>query len=99
VKRGTDWGAGYEEIEDRLMMAVVEAFGLPIQTISPSPLLPLSVKRADDVLLYTEMRDLMPAGMFDRFSDQETLPYEIECWSPKDSELRFLERYFEIVEG
>lgn len=103
VKRGTEWGEGYEAIEEELMFAVAKAFDLPYPAPLPGklPPLPLSVKTADDVLLYTEMRDLMPEGLYEACAPagQEVLPYVLEVWEHHDAELRFLERYFEIVEG
>lgn len=99
IKRFTDWGKGYEDVEIDLMTAVGDAFNLPDLTPEDYGLsMPASVKKADDVLLRTEMRDLMPMGV-DATMPGEQLEEEIECWTPKDSKLRFLERYFEITEG
>ena len=94
VKKFTDWGEVYFVAEEILMAAVEKRFDLEY----PSEqyfIMPQSVKAADDVLLRTEMRDLMPLGV-DATMPGEVLESEIECWTPKDSKLAFLERFFEI---
>lgn len=96
VKKFTKWGAGYLEAEIVLMHAVGKAFDFT--PYKGYYLLPKSVKEADDLLLRTEMRDLMPEGVLDTMPG-ETLEEEIVCWTPKDAKLAFLERYFEITEG
>ncbi len=104
VKRFTDWGNGYVEVEDVLMECVVKAFDLKGHSFAPSMhgpwmTLPPSVKDADDLLLYTEMRDLMPEGMFEQFKDKHVLPDTLKPWSPAAAETIFLEQYYHITEG
>ena len=97
VKRFTDWGAGYGDVEIELMRAVGDAFNLPdLDPDSWGLGMPLSVKKADDLLLRTEMRDLMPEGLSDTIPG-EMLKEEITPWTPKAAKLRFLNRYAEIV--
>ena len=100
VKKFTEWGSGYLEAEDKLMYAVALAFDLDCVHLpgASKAAMPPSVKKADDLMLRTEMRDLMPVGV-DETMPGETVPFQLECWSPKDAKLNFLERYFSIVEG
>jgi hypothetical protein len=83
----------YGVIENRLMLAICERFRLPVT-------MPASVKRADQVLLNTEKRDLTgpaPApwtvaqGM-----PTEPLQERIEPWSPFEAKARFLARFYEL---
>lgn len=55
IKRYSALGDEYRRIESRLMQVICQRFGLPEEC-------PASVKHADDVLLATEKRDLMPAN-------------------------------------
>ena len=98
VKRFTEWGKAYEDVEVELMRAVGDAFDLP--DLKPDDYglsMPSSVKRADDLLLRTEMRDLMPDGVEDTLPG-DTLEGELVCWTPKDAKLAYLERFYEITE-
>lgn len=77
---------GLKEIEERLMRAIAEKFGLPWPE-------PLDVKLIDTRLLIDEMRRLMPNPEdCDHFG---VLPMgiEIEPLSPKAAENLFLRRY------
>ena len=96
IKRCTEWGNGYTEVEQSLMAAVEEAFDLhgPYYDIG----MPASVKHADDILLRTEMRDLMPEGV-DATMPGEMLEGRIRGWMPGVAKELFLKRYYEIVEG
>lgn len=55
LKRYSAMGEEYKRIESRLMEVICERFELPLAC-------PESVKHADNVLLATEKRDLMPTG-------------------------------------
>lgn len=52
IKANSALGAYYKEIENKIMAAVCERFGLPLEE-------PASVKEADGRMLTTEKRDLM----------------------------------------
>ena len=99
IKRFTDWGDGYGDVEASLMDAVVEAFQLPyFEPFPQGAEMPYSVKQADDLLLRTEMRDLMPDGVEDTLPG-DTLEGELVCWTPKDAKLAYLERFYEITDS
>ncbi len=92
VKRFTDFGVGYEEIEENLMRAVCDRFGLEYQ-------MPESVKRADDLALFAEMRDLMPPFLWEREGFKGTLEADeqrVKPVSPSWAESNFLERYHQL---
>lgn len=75
----------YKAMERVVMAAVCERFGLAIEE-------PASVKRADNVLLFTEARDLMchPPNAWRDIA--VPLPEPIEPWEPKKARRRFLDR-------
>lgn len=83
---------GYRVIEGTFMRAVCERFGLPLE-------MPESVRHADEVLLATEARDLMPAESVRRW----TLLYpaqpdmEIKPWTPLHAKDVFLARFRELA--
>lgn len=87
---------GYRAIEDGLMAAVCERFGLPRE-------MPFPVKRADETMLVTEQRDLMapqPAPWtFAQGIVVEPLIDRIVPWSALEAEFRFLARFNEITRG
>lgn len=86
VKKFTSWGSDYLTAEDNLMETVVAAFDLfPLY-------MPSSVYQADNVLLRTEMRDLMPEVVSDTLPG-DTLKGELICWPPDEAKQRFLDRY------
>lgn len=84
----------YQEIETRVMEAVLTAFRLPT-------FIPDTVKVADRVLLATEKRDLMPPS-----DDDETewaliagvplLRETIEPLPPRAARVRFLDRFAQL---
>lgn len=81
--------APYRAIEQRLMLAVCEKFGLP--AIEPA-----CVKVADNTLLATEARDLMvePPVSWPRLS--EPLTERIVPWSVGDAQNAFMLRFEEL---
>lgn len=83
VKHADGFGEVYRACEDTLMAAVGERFGVP-GTMSPE------VKVADTIMLFTEMRDLMPN---DPPEGAETLDIEIDPWLPDKVERSFIARY------
>ena len=85
----TEWGKTYLEAEDRLQECVAEAFGLPWP-------MPDEVKKADNLLLNTEMRDLMPKNIkeVDNPANGYTVaPYRIKPWFPTFAEQMFMSEY------
>lgn len=84
VKHQPEFGVVYKAAEERLMLAIAERFALEWP-------MPAEVKRADEVLLRSEQRDLMPN--LRRFGGAEYLPYKIEPWTPQLAEQVFLYQY------
>ena len=85
VKKAAEFGDFYLKAEDVLMQAVIERFGL--ENTLP---MPDCVKKADDLMLWTEMRDLMPNDPPDGV---EMLDTEIDPWTPEKAEASFIARY------
>lgn len=81
----------YQIIERRLMESVAIRFGLPIT-------IPDSVHHADDVLVCTEKRDLLPPGPdWGAWTHGIWLLEEpIEPWPAETAEALFLARYKEL---
>jgi hypothetical protein len=81
----------YGVIELRIMEAVLRAFDLPTS-------MPASVEWADNILLATERRDLMPpdADTWPILDGVQTLPMIIKPWSPTSARDNFLTRFDEL---
>lgn len=79
--------AAYRTAEERLMKAVCYRFGLALR-------MPAVVRRADQTLLATEARDLMPFRP-EHWSklEQRPLPERIVPWSSETAERNFLALY------
>lgn len=92
VKRYSAMGSMYRDIETRLMLTICSRFGLPFDE-------PISVKAADDVLLMTEKRDLMPNCPAKWRESAEPLPQIIRPWSPEEAEERFLVAAGRLLDG
>jgi hypothetical protein len=82
IKHASGLGELYREYERRLMNVIAERYELGI-------IEPLIVKKADRILLNTEMRDLMENADF----GGETLPDEITPLIPEHAEALFLRRF------
>lgn len=78
-----------KDIEHQLDTVLGKAFGLSLTNMDPS------VKDADNLLLATEKRDLMPMAE-DWPGLPEPLVYRIDPWSPQRAEQMFLGRYVEL---
>lgn len=85
----------YKKYERMSQDAIMTHFGLPLEE-------PLEVKVADDRLLITEQRDLMPHGG-DAGNTQEErrvgivpLPDKIRPWTTEQAEKAFLRRFYEL---
>jgi hypothetical protein len=91
---------GYRILEDMVMKAVAKKFGLEFP-------IPQDVKDADNRLLLTEKRDLLPNPDYTWSSlvDLEgraiqPLPDKLTYWQPEAAEHAFLERFKELtIEG
>jgi hypothetical protein len=70
----------YRDLEEHVMQAICKRFLLPFEC-------PPAVKKADCIMLWTELRDLMNEP-----SNNITLPWKIEPWDQKTSMLEFLKR-------
>lgn len=93
VKRYSELGSHYKAIESRLMIAVCERFNLPMVE-------PQSVKKADDVALVTEMRDLMahPPVRWKESWSNDPSPLRIDPWRPDNAKRKFMRRFVELTE-
>jgi hypothetical protein len=77
----------YRVIEDLLEEAIAERFGLPWP-------FPPEIKEADKIMLWTEMRDLMPN---DPPEGVDMLKSTVSPWLPPKAERVFLLRYQELT--
>lgn len=90
VKRASEIGAAYTRAEAAVMAAICDRFGLSCEE-------PASVKSADNVVLMTEVRDIMaPPPTPWRESSAELLPASIQVWSPCYARKQFLSRFKEL---
>lgn len=90
LKRHSELGRCYQEIEARLMDAVCIRFGLPREC-------PGTVKVADNILLMTEKRDLMAASPHAWVECEDPLPDVIVPWSWDRAKSEFLMRFQELT--
>jgi len=79
----------FEQAEERLLEVIARHFGL----VWP---MPEAVKRADDILLMTELRDLMEPVPEPWRIDAKPLDERIEPVSPGRAETMFLERFEQL---
>jgi uncharacterized protein len=82
----------FVRFEDDLLQRIMAHYGLPWP-------MPAEVKRADDLLLATEMRDLMAPPPASWNLGVEPLPERIEPMSAPDAEAAFLARFHELSPG
>ena len=80
----------FERFEDDLLQLIMAHYQLPWP-------MPADVKRADDVLLATEMRDLMAAPPMPWGLDVDPLPDTIIPMGPAQAEATFLARFEELT--
>lgn len=82
---------GFREIEDRLMQAVAERFGLGWP-------MPSSIHQADLILLATERRDLMSEPPYRWTSTENVEPLLIKVWpmDPVGAKALFIQRFEEL---
>lgn len=75
------------ELEDRLMRCICDRFDLPYET-------PTEVKQMDDILLVTEIRDIMHRQSEHWPNYQaDPLPERISCWTWQEAKSHFLSRF------
>ena len=82
---------GYEDIEKRVMAAVVKCFGLVPSTIPPE------VKRVDKAILRDEMRDLMHTSPHVLDLPEPALGIEIAPWTQPTAKRIFLQEYARLT--
>jgi len=86
-------GGRYLEAEIRLQEMIYDVFGLPFM----SPKAHKNMKQADQILLATESRDLMPNRQGNwALSAEEPLEERIVPWSAEQAEQSFLARFYEL---
>lgn len=88
VKHGLGFGETYREVEANLQAVILTKYGL-------NPVLPKSVHWADDMLLRSEQRDLMPDLL--RIPGDDYLDFTIEPWTPGRAEDTFADRWRELT--
>ena len=87
IKSQPEFGDVYKAVETGLEVVIANRFGL----YYPYPEI---IKWADNVLLRSEQRDLMPRTPEAlKFTHGEFLPFFIEPWLPAAAEVWFLETY------
>lgn len=79
----------YHEAENRLMWTIRQAFSMP------SSIEPGGVNAADEKMLFTERRDLMPPGHW-IIDETACYPWHIDPWPAARAKQRFLERFEEL---
>lgn len=88
IKQQPEFGEIYKKYERVLEQAIATRYGLKYPW-------PDEVKKADNTLLRTEQRDLMPAIF--RHAGEDYLDEEIDPWQPTEAEKRYLARYYELT--
>jgi hypothetical protein len=80
----------YREAEDRLWRVIAGKFGLPVE-------LPPCVKEADNVMLMTERRDLIPNFPSKPWTEDklgiQPAEFNVECMSPEKAREAFMDRF------
>lgn len=87
--------AGYVDLERRAWAAIAARFDLPAE-------MPPEVKEADNRMLITERRDLLPAHPWPWKEDErgfEPYPFIIEPWSPVEARAQFLAEFARLAGG
>lgn len=80
----------YQELEERIMEAIVVKYGLTWP-------LPPSVVRADLQVLARERRALMRGEAGDWGLDVQPAAVTIRCYRPKDAKIRFMETFYRLA--
>lgn len=95
LKHYTAAGAAYMTVESKLQKTIAERFGFSIVE-------PMSVKLADNYLLYAERDQIVgykfdEAEDWDRYKDKGEIT--IEEWTPQQAKKMFLTRFEELYKG
>jgi 5'-deoxynucleotidase YfbR-like HD superfamily hydrolase len=82
---------GYFWLEERFMSVIIKKFGLQSEP-------PESVRTADNILLITEMRDLMDDNETWKtiYPDLRPLNAKIKPWSWQKAKREFIKRFYEL---
>jgi 5'-deoxynucleotidase YfbR-like HD superfamily hydrolase len=83
----------YRDYEQRMMEVIYEALKLDY----PGPLEHSIIKRADDILLMTERRDLITHRNIKWSITADSLEEEILPWTPVAAEVQFNLRYYHLT--
>lgn len=89
VKHHSTIGTEYRQVEDALLACIAKRFGL-------DPECPLGIKHADNIVLMTEKRDLMPHSKWEWSVEAEPLSARIFPVTPKEAKKQFMSRAFEL---
>lgn len=85
-------GESYRRLEERAERVILRRFGL-------TPWIPVSVKRADIVLMLTERRDLLDHQLtWKSYDSVEPLADRIQPWTSEQAHRTFLRRFYELME-
>lgn len=76
----------FRELEDKLVAVIMAKYGLQAE-------MPKSVKEADDIMLITELRDIMPKSPIPIEMNVRPLEEAIVPWTAERAKQRFLERF------
>ena len=80
----------YKFFEEKMQKAICLRFGLDFQE-------PTSVKRADNLMLATEARDLMSPLRHDWIQSIEPLPLKIIPMNSLEAKRAFLKRFYDLI--
>lgn len=86
-------GQTYRDIEDRIMVAVASRFNFSWGADEVQQ----AVQLADEVLLATEVRDLLPLQFVTQDVEEPPLPFTIEPWSQERAKEEFLCRFWDLT--
>ncbi len=89
IKRHSELGTIYKQIEAGLMRAICQRFGLPPQE-------PASIEQADRTMLVTEKRDLLGPEPRPWTHQDEPLADQIHPWTSAAAESCFLDRFIRL---
>ena len=87
-------GKSYEVVEDRIMNAVSRRYKFDWGEETQA-----EVKRVDQAMLATEVRDLLPYGMIKMSIEQEPQPFFINVWTQEESKKWFMERFMALTDN
>jgi hypothetical protein len=89
LKHFTDAGKAYQTIEANIMRVICKKFGLPGEQ-------PASVHEADNAMLFAEKDQIMQPMEWGFWGDQKSAPVRISEQSPREAELCFLGRFYQL---